>query len=65
MAWMIKAGKMGKGAAGSASTLSIVSVPNGAHGWRLLSVHACHAAPGDVWQDVLENLIQQENNDEQ
>lgn len=65
MAWTIKAGKMGKGAAGTVGTQSIVSVPEGPYGWRLLTVHSSHAAADDVWQGVLENLIQQENNNEQ
>jgi hypothetical protein len=65
MAWMIKAGNVKKGAGDAAGTLSIVSAPKGLCGWRVINVHPCHAAADDVWQDVLENLIQQENNNEQ
>ena len=61
MAWMIKAGNV----EGAASTLSIVSAPTGRCGWRVVASHPCHAAADDVWQAILANLIQQENNDEQ
>jgi len=64
MAWMIKAGKVEEGAAGSASTLSIVSTPKGQYGWHFSAARSCHAAADDVWQDVLENLLQQENDNE-
>ena len=65
MAWMIKAGNVKKGAGDAAGTLSIVSAPTGLCGWRMVTVHRHHAAVDDVWQGVLENLIQQENNNEQ
>lgn len=65
MAWMIKAGKMGRDAAGSAGTLSIVSAPEGPCTWRLVAAHPRHAAAADVWQGILDNLIQQENKNEQ
>lgn len=65
MAWMIKAGNVEEGAGGAASILSIVSAPKGQCGWRVSATHSCHAAADDVWQDVLENLIQQENDNEQ
>lgn len=65
MAWMIKAGNVEKGAGSSASTLSIVSAPKSQSKWRVFAAHSRHAAADDVWQDVLENLIQQENDNEQ
>ena len=65
MAWMIKAGNVKTGTGDSAGTLSIESAPKGLCRWRVRTVHPCLAAADDVWQDVLENLIQQENNNEQ
>lgn len=65
MAWMIKAGNVEKGAGSSASTLSIVSAPNGPCGWRVFTHHPRHATASDVWQAILENLIQQENDNAQ
>jgi hypothetical protein len=59
MAWMIKAGKVEEGAAGSASTLSIVSTPKGQYGWHFSAGRhpqfAAHAGK-QVWQDVLAQL---------